>query len=298
MTTTIVVAGASGDLGGRIIRELLARGANVTALVRAGASADKLAKLADPRVGITVVDWSSVADLARVCAGAACVVSALQGLRDVIVDVQSRLLDGAIAARVPRFIPSDYSIDFMKLPVGSNRNLDLRRDFHARLDSSAIVGTSILNGAFAELLTGRMPLLDYDAKRATYWESADQLLDFTTMDNTAAFTAAAALDPATPKTLRIAGDSISTRELAIVAGELHDQPPFELVCAGSLDELAGHIQRFRSQDPASEAQAFPRWQGMQYMRDMFSGAAKLEPLDNARYPDIKWTNARDVIAAR
>jgi hypothetical protein len=40
------------------------------------------------------------------------VVSALQGLRDVIVEMQTVLLYAAIKADAPRFIPSDYSIDF------------------------------------------------------------------------------------------------------------------------------------------------------------------------------------------
>jgi hypothetical protein len=41
---------------------------------------------------------------------------------------------------------------------------------------------------------------------------------------------------------------------------------------------------------------FPPWQGMQYMRDMFSGRGKLEPLDNDRYPDVRWTSIRDKLA--
>jgi hypothetical protein len=43
---------------------------------------------------------------------------------------------------------------------------------------------------------------------------------------------------------------------------------------------------------------FPAWQGMQYMRNMFDGRAKLAPLDNDRYPGIRWTTARDVLSAR
>jgi hypothetical protein len=34
------------------------------------------------------------------------------------------------------------------------------------------------------------------------------------------------------------------------------------------------------------------------MRNMFDGRAKLEPLDNGRYPGIRWTTARDVLSAR
>ena len=46
-----------------------------------------------------------------------------------------------------------------------------------------------------------------------------------------------------------------------------------------------------------EKELYPAWQGMQYMRNMFDGRAKLEPLDNDRYPGICWTTARDVLSA-
>jgi hypothetical protein len=47
-----------------------------------------------------------------------------------------------------------------------------------------------------------------------------------------------------------------------------------------------------------EKELYPAWQGMQYMRNMFAGRAKLEPLDNDRYPGIHWTTVRDVLSAR
>jgi nucleoside-diphosphate-sugar epimerase len=297
MATTIAVAGATGNLGVRIVRELLGRGAEVRALVRHDSDAlSALEKQGKHGLTIVKVDLANAAELLRACSGIACVVSALQGLRDVIVDTQSRLLDAAIVAGVPRFVPSDYSLDFTKTTEGGNRNLDLRRAFHRHLDETSIQWTSILNGAFAELLTARMPLIDFAGKRVTYWGDADQRLDFTTMDDTAAFTAAAALDPSTPKILRIAGDSKSARELAEVAGDVN-KARFELVRLGAIDELAAFIQRERAADPASEKQPYPRWQGAQYMRDMASGEGKLDPLDNGRYP-MKWTSARDVIAGR
>ena len=266
--TTIAVAGATGNLGGLIARALVERGANVHAFVRASTDSVKIGNLERFGLKIVRVDMSDAPELTRACAGASCVVSAVQGLRDAIVDAQSILLDAAIAAGVPRFIPSDYSIDFTKLPAGGNRNLDLRRAFHERLDKSSIRATSILNGAFSELLTARMPLLDFRANRVSYWGNADQRMDFTTMNDTAAFTAAASLDPSAPRILRIAGDEKSARELAAIASEV-TKSTFELVRLGDLDELAAIIQRDRAADPASEQQLFPRWQGNQYMRDMY-----------------------------
>ncbi len=142
--STIVVAGATGNLGGRIVRALLERGARVTALVRSSTARDKIERLQELGVAIASVDLNNASEVIPACAGASCVVSALQGLRDVIVGTQTVLLDAAIKADVPRFIPSDYSIDFTKFPPGQNRNLDLRRDFHEHLDKTSIAATTIL----------------------------------------------------------------------------------------------------------------------------------------------------------
>ena len=221
MATTIAVAGATGFLGGRIVKALIERGADVRALVRDNAPSDKLAGLESLGAKVAKVDLSNGPAAARALAGASCIVSTIQGLRDAIVDAQSALLEAAIAAGVPRFIPSDYSVDFTKLEAGENRNFDLRREFHDRLDKASIRSTSILSGANMELLTRAMPLLDLKSNRVTYWgKDPDQRLDFTTTGDTAAFTAAAALDPDTPNILRIAGDQISARELAVLAGEV------------------------------------------------------------------------------
>jgi nucleoside-diphosphate-sugar epimerase len=294
--STILVAGATGNLGGRIVKALCERGANVKALVRPSTARDKLERLRGLGVEMAAVDLRSASEVTLACEGISCVISALQGLRDVIVEAQTVLLNAAIKANVPRFIPSDYSIDFTKIPVGENRNLDLRREFHKRLDDSSISATTIYNGAFAELLTGQMPLILFKLKRVLYWGYPDQRMDFTTIDNTAAFTAAAALDPSTPRFLRIAGDQLSARELTLLVSDATGRQ-FKLLRAGSLGLLGALIRVARSIAPA-EKQLFPAWQGMQYMHNMFDGRARLEPLDNDRYPGINWVKVRDVLLAR
>jgi nucleoside-diphosphate-sugar epimerase len=285
-----------GNLGGRIVRALLARGAGVRALVRHGTTGDKLGRLQELGVTIANVDMSSACQVTLACLHASCVVSVLQGLGDVIVETQTVLLDAAIKAQVPRFIPSDYSIDFTRFPPGENRNLDLHRDFHKRLDKASISATTIFAGAFTDMLTGQMPLILFKLRRVLYWGDADQRMDFTTMDDTAAFTASAALDPSTPRFLRIAGDQLSARELTAVVSEVTGKK-FRLFRAGSLRMLGTFIKVARMVSPG-ENELYPAWQGMQYMRNMFDGRAKLEPLDNNRYPGIRWTTARDVLSAR
>jgi nucleoside-diphosphate-sugar epimerase len=290
----IVLAGATGNLGGRIASAILNRGAKVRALVRSGSDPDKVEDLRKRGAAIARVDFNSASELSEACRGGACVVSALAGLRDVIVEAQTLLVDAAVKAGVPRFIPSDFSIDFTKLPAGTNRNLGLRREFHARLDRAPIAATSILNGMFADLLTGQAPVILFKLKRVVYWQDADLPLDFTAMDDAARFTAAAALDAAAPRFLRIAGDQLSARDLAEIAGEVTGGR-FRLLRAGGLRRLAALIRITRAVLPGSSA-LYPPWQGMQYMHNMFSGSAKLEPLDNDRYPGMRWKPVRDVLA--
>jgi nucleoside-diphosphate-sugar epimerase len=292
----IVLAGATGDLGHRIGLALLERGAEVRALVRPGNTKPEVGQLRERGATIVEVDFANRSALTAACAGAACVVSALSGLREVIVDAQSQLLDAAVAAGVPRFIPSDYSIDYTKLPEGSNRNLDLRREFGHRLDQAPIQATSVLNGMFMDLLTGQAPVVLFKIKRVLYWGSADQPLDFTTTADTAAFTAAAALDPTTPRYLRVAGEVATVRDLQAAAAAVTGQR-FRRLRAGGLWVLKLMIRITRRLAPAPR-EVFPPWQGMQYLHNMFTGLPKFTTLDNDRYPDLKWTSVREVLATR
>jgi nucleoside-diphosphate-sugar epimerase len=292
----IILAGATGNLGRCIAADLIQRGAGVRALVRKESAPEKVKQLQQAGASIAEVDFENPAALTEACSAGSCVVSALAGLRDVIVEKQAVLLDSAVEAGVQRFIPSDYSIDFTKLHDGTNRNLDLRRDFHKRLDKTPIAATSILNGAFADMLTGQAPFILFKLRRVLYWGNPDQLMDFTTMNDTATFTAAAALDPSTPRILRIAGEQTSARELAKTASEITGKR-FRLLRAGSLKALERLIKITRALLPKTKA-LYPPWQGMQYMHNMFSGLAKLEPLDNHRYPGMRWTSIRKVLETR
>ena len=290
----IILAGATGDLGERIARHLLKKGATVLALVRPASARDEIAVLRKLGATIVEVDFDSLPQLTHACQGGTCVVSALSGLREVIVDTQTKLLHAAVEARVPRFIPSDYCIDYTQTPEGTNRNLDLRREFRQCLDQAPIQATSILNGMFADLLTGQAPVVLYPFKRIVYWGDADQPLDFTTIADTAEYTAAAALDPTTPRDLRIAGDVLSPRDLRQVASQATGNG-YKLFRVGSLGTLDVMIKVTKTLMPAQN-EVFPPWQGMQYLRNMLSGQAKLTSLDNDRYPAIRWTKVQEVIA--
>ncbi len=77
MTKTILVAGGTGDLGGRIIDALLDRGANVRALVRTSTNSAKVETLEKRGVTVIRADMSDISKLTQACAGVSCVISAL-----------------------------------------------------------------------------------------------------------------------------------------------------------------------------------------------------------------------------
>jgi hypothetical protein len=121
-------------------------------------------------------------------------------------------------------------------------------------------------------------------------------MDFTTRDDTAEFTASAALDSVTARWLRIAGDEISARGITRVASAVTGQD-FRLRKAGPLGLLRAMIAVAKVVAPRKR-DLYPPWQGMQYLHDMFGGRAKLHPLDNARYGARQWTTVGDVLASR
>jgi NAD(P)-dependent dehydrogenase (short-subunit alcohol dehydrogenase family) len=293
MKNTIVVAGATGNLGQRICRELLQKDVHVKAIVRTSSNNDSVLSLEKMGVEIIKVSQFNKQELTNACKGAICVVSAVTGLRDVIVEAQLELLNAAVAAGVPHFIPSDFSSDFTDIPKGENRNFDLRKEFHEHLDKSAIKATSIFNGCFADILRYNTPLYNKNTHTvACYGDKADWQIDFTTMDDTAAFTAAAALDANAPRFLNIASFRVSPNDLVSLSGEQSDAR-FELVNMGSMESFSAYNKVQRSQNPMSEEELYPKWQQAQYMYSMF--LVHHEALDNDNYPGLSWAKVEDNI---
>jgi nucleoside-diphosphate-sugar epimerase len=293
MKKTIVIAGATGNLGGRIVNVLLAKGAEVKAIVRLETDIKKIKDLEQKGVKVFQVDTRNKSEISRHCIGADCVVSALAGLRETIVNAQTILLDAAVEANVQRFIPSDYSNDFTNLKEGQNRNLDLRREFHQYLDKAPLKATTIFNGPFMDLLTTNMPLILFKQKRILCWGNPNQIIEFTTMDNVAEFAAEAAIDNSTPRYLRIAGDRLSCYDFVKLLTELTGKN-YKIFRPGGIRLLNILIKVTRFFSP-SKNELYPAWQGMQYMRDMMEGRIIFQKYDNDRYSKIKWTSVKEFL---
>jgi nucleoside-diphosphate-sugar epimerase len=289
----IILAGASGDLGRRIASELLCQKQDVRVIARGGLSSEKRKSLEALGCAVKEVDFNDPKGLKDACMGGSVVVSALAGLRDTMVDTQTALLNAAVAAKVPRFIPSDFALDFTKLPDDWNRNLSFRNEFRERADNADIKVTSVLNGGFMNMLTGKAPFILFKLNRILCWGDPNQLTDWTTIEDVAKYTAFAAVDPETPRFLKIAGDQLSANSLAAMMSALTGEK-FKVLRPGGLGTFKFLIGLVKSMSKETD-ELYPPWQGMQYMHNMYSGVAKFDALDNDRY-EMKWTTARELIS--
>ncbi|WP_339880867.1 NmrA family NAD(P)-binding protein [uncultured Algoriphagus sp.] len=289
MEKIILVAGATGNLGNRISRELIKKGAHVRAIVRTSTDSVKMESLKAIGVEIVIIDMSDSDAIANGCEGVTCVVSAVAGLGDVIIDLQKQILAGALKAGVPRFIPSDFCTDYTQLIPGENRNFDLRRAFRKHIDTTSIQVTSIFNGCFPDILMYNTPILNVKEKSIGYWgDKLNWKLDFTTMDDTAAFTAEVALDDAAPRNLQIASFQISPAKIFEEVKELSGEE-YKINQLSSLDNFAAYIKKQRTEDPAGENELYAKFQQGQYMYSMFT--TQHTDLANNCYQGLSWTSS-------
>ena len=291
--STIVVIGASGNLGGKIVDALVAKGAMVKTIVRLATNEQKIKELKQKGVQVFQVDTSNILEISKCCVGADCMVSALSGLEETIINAQSIFLQAAIQAKIPRFILSDFSIDFTNLADGKNRNLDFRRAFHNFLEKQPIQATSIFNGAFMDLLVTDMPLILAKQKRILCWGNANQALEFTTTLNIAEFTAAVALVNKTPRYLRIAGDKLTCNDFVQILTKLTSNK-YKIFRPGGIGLLNVMIKLTKFFSP-SKNELYPVWQGMQYMRDMMEGRIVFPKYDNQNYGNVQWTSVENFL---
>lgn len=293
MKKIILVAGATGNLGSMICLALVGRGAAVKALVRKDSDVTKSSILKDTGVEIIPVDYDDIENLRKACEDVDCVISALAGLTEVILDTQKRLLDAALSAGVKRFIPSDFCTDYNALIPGENRNFDLRRSFKEYIDKTKIATTSIFNGAFADILLYNTPILNLKNKTIGYWgDKADWKLDFTTVKNTAAFTSEVALDEQTPRDLHIASFQISpnllSEQIKLITGQTYTVHKI-----GEMDQFSDSIKLQRASNPSGERELYSKWQQSQYLYSMYSTQHSV--IDNNRYENLEWTSASEFL---
>jgi uncharacterized protein YbjT (DUF2867 family) len=286
MTQTILLVGATGMFGSRIVHHLLLRpDARVRLLVRSADSPDKqalLRPLMDRGAEVVEGDLADEASLDRTTAGVDVIVSALQGGPDVIIDGQVALARSGARHGARRILPSDYGLDLFKATPGEHAMFDLRRSADERIAATGIEQVNVLQGAFMEMFSPRAGTFDFEAGTVSYWGDGTQIIDATSLEDTARMVAHIALDQGVPGgKFAFAGDRISILEAARVI-EAQTGRPFQHHPLGTEAELrAAHAEALKDQaNPYRSVM-------LAYQLYMLTGQTKLSDLQNDRYPDVK-----------
>lgn len=293
-----LLVGVTGMLGEKIAHSILDKGAlELRALVRPGSASDpkKAAKLDALRAkgaSFAEGDVSDAASLLSAATGAEVVISSLNNEPELIIDGQTRLLEAAEKAGVKKFIPSDFSVDYRKLDLGDNSNLDMRKTFLPRLQQSKLSYVSVLQGSFMEMpLTPFINNIDLKNNTFNYWGDGEQLMDYTTTEDTAKYVAEVAADESLINTaLTVAGDVVNFKQMKAL---------FETATGRTLtDNRLGSVEELKAwiEDKKKTAQHPWEYLGQQYTWVMITGKSKFDQLQNDRYPHIRPVTFREFFA--
>ncbi|KAI1652571.1 NAD(P)-binding protein [Daldinia decipiens] len=169
----VVIVGASGNLGKEVLQELLKAGFKVTAFAREESTATFPAEVATKKV-----NYQSVESLTAALQGQDAVVSTIA---TVAIGSQVPLVDAAIAAKVKRFIPSEFGINTRTVegtPIGKilqGKVQALDYIISKSQENPWFTWTGVSNGIFFDwgLKYGTVGF-NKDTKTATIHDSGDE----------------------------------------------------------------------------------------------------------------------------
>ncbi len=194
MSTTIGVAGITGKLGSLVTQNLLLHpSAHVRGLCR-----DK-SKLPDsirsnPRISIVEGDSSNVEAARSAVRGCSAVICCYLGSNDLMIEGQKVLIDACIAENVPRYIPSDYTLDYRPLQPKDIPSKEPMFRIVEYLEGKSIKVVHLLIGCFVQTWWTFLGIWHPEEYKLTFWGTGDDKWEFSTYNNAAQRVAEVALD--------------------------------------------------------------------------------------------------------
>jgi nucleoside-diphosphate-sugar epimerase len=196
----VLVAGATGNIGQKIIDSLLRRGHQVRALAR---NPDKLPSTTADRLERFVKSnaYYDVAALEEACAGVDAVICAYNGSPELQVEGQLFLLRAADRAGVRIYVSASWNCDWRRQALGDHESYDPYHCFRRLAELSSTVRPHyIFSGILAEVLfsaPGRVSFSpqnhgcwDPEAKRVEIWGDPACKWQWTSEADAAEFAAA------------------------------------------------------------------------------------------------------------
>jgi nucleoside-diphosphate-sugar epimerase len=281
----ILIVGATGSLGSHLVSELAKNpSAEILALVR-NEQDPKVKPLLDQGVRLLQGDLSDSKKLADATKGMDLVISVVRGGAEVMLDGQLNLLRAADESRVPRMIASDFSTPMKDMKIEDHVFLGLRAEFHRRAQAKHTRVISIQQGAFIEVIfhSSFDQNADVGSQTVAGYGDGNDTLQFTSIEDTAKFTAAVAFDVDAPADVYVSGDVTSWSKVAQDLSRAYGTE-FKFKSLGSLNDLKNLLAEKR----ASGANPMS-YIGPQYLWAMLRPEAKITEFKstNDRYSQVK-----------
>ncbi|KAM0417024.1 hypothetical protein ACHAPT_012990 [Fusarium lateritium] len=249
MSFTVAIASVTGRFGQRLTAELLKKSdVTIRGLVRDPSKLPESFRSASSFQLVQGDAWDEAA-LRSLVKGADVVICTYAGDDRLMIDGQKLLIDVSEAEGVPRFVASDYTIDYTKLEYGQLPAKDPMKRVHEYLQGKRIRGVHVLIGAFMDTFwSSWFGVFNPDEPSLSLWGTGDETWEFTSYQNAAEFVAALALDAGAVGFQSFLGDRRTTRQIIQDFEEVYNVKP-KVNWLGTLDELKTKMKAEQAQNP-------------------------------------------------
>ncbi|RKU39927.1 hypothetical protein DL546_001403 [Coniochaeta pulveracea] len=282
---TVGLAGITGKFGRLLARHLL-QTPNVHLRGYARDPSRVPSALTDsPRLKLFQGEAFDDAAIKPFVSGCDVVVCAYLGNDDLMIEGQKKLIEACEEAGVPRYVASDWALDYTKLKLGELFPKDPMIHVKAYLETKKTTkGVHILIGGFMDpLLSPFFRVWDPETKTLRYWGEGDEPWEGTSYNNAAEFTAAVIADTSAVGIKKYLGDRKSIREIAGAFKTVYGIEP-KLERLGSLDDLYKRMHALRADNPSD----IYGYMSLFFMYYWINGQTFVGPdTDNEQYPQVK-----------
>ncbi|KEF52963.1 uncharacterized protein A1O9_10869 [Exophiala aquamarina CBS 119918] len=234
---TVGIAGITGKFG-RLLALSLREASPQVKLRGLARDPSKVDNSSLPNVELFQGDAFDVDKIHSFVRGTDVVVCCYLGDTRLMIEGQKVLIDIAEEEGVPRYVASDWSLDWTKLEMGELFAKEPCQRIHEYLTTKkSIRGVHVLIGGFTDVIFAPFfKIWDQEKLTFNYWGTGDEVWECTSYLNSAQYTAAVCLDPEAMGVLRFVGDVISIKDMARTFERVYGKnPPLHL--NGSLEEL-------------------------------------------------------------